>query len=489
MSESVIRLAHYTAGEWLAANGQEWTADINPSNATEVLARVPSADATVVNRAAEAAHSSFERWRATSGPQRAEILHRAANLLTQRRQDIATLVALEVGKPIGEALQEVDRGVVILRYFAEEAVHPAGIVIPAQQAGSLQFTLRQPLGPVAVISPWNFPVAIPLWKIAPALAYGNTIVWKPAEVASFTAARLTEVFAEAEIPAGVFNLVLGKGSRLGSALVNHAGIQAVTFTGSNEVGMGIAEQAARRNIKYQLEMGGKNAALVLADADLDQAARLVASGAMRYAGQKCTATSRAIVASEVGDAFLDRLQAEIQALPVAPAIDPGSAVGPLITSDALEKVNRYAEMGSQMGQVVIGGHRPAGEKLKQGFFFEPTVAADVPNDAPLVQEEIFGPLLVVQRARSIDEVISLANGTKFGLSVSLFTRDINAALRYIQDIQCGMVRVNSDTTGVDPHAPFGGMRASSSHSREQGPAAIEFFTETKTVQINPAGGR
>ncbi len=489
MSESIVHLSHYIAGEWLAANGQEWTADINPSNATEVLASIPSGDATVVNHAVEAAQAGFERWRTASGPQRAEILHQAANLLARRRQDLATLVALEVGKPIGEALQEVDRGVVILRYFAEEAVQPAGVVTPVQQAASLQFTLRQPLGPVAVISPWNFPVAIPLWKIAPALAYGNTVVWKPAETASLTAARLTEVFVEAGIPAGVFNLILGKGSHLGSALVNHVGIQAITFTGSNEVGMGIVEQAARRNIKYQLEMGGKNAALVLAYADLGQAARLVASGAMRYAGQKCTATSRAIVASEVSEAFLDRLKAEIRALPLAPAIDPGSAVGPLITSGALEKVGSYAEMGFKIGQVLMGGHQSDQEKLKQGFFFEPTVVADVPNDAPLVQEEIFGPLLVVQRARSIDVVLSLANSTKFGLSVSLFTRDLNAALHYIQDIQRGMVRVNGDTTGVDPHAPFGGMRASSSHSREQGPAAIEFFTETKTVQMNPAGGR
>jgi alpha-ketoglutaric semialdehyde dehydrogenase len=489
VSEPIVRLSQYIAGEWLTVNDQEWTPDINPSDATEVLARIPLGDATVVDRAAEAAYSAFAPWRAASGPERAEVLHRAANLLTQRRQDIATQVALEVGKPVGEAVQEVDRGVVILRYFAEEAVHPVGMVIPAQQAVSLQFTMRQPVGPVAVISPWNFPVAIPLWKIAPALAFGNTIVWKPAETASLTATRLTEVFAEAGIPRGVFNLILGKGSHIGSALITHTGIKAVTFTGSNEIGMGIAEHAARRNMKYQLEMGGKNAALVLADADLDQAARLVASGAMRYAGQKCTATSRAIVASEIGDAFLDRLTTEIRALPLAPAIDPVSAVGPLITSDAVEKVNSYAEKGFKMGQVLIGGHRPNEEKLKRGFFFEPTVVVDVPNDAPLVQEEIFGPLLVVQRARSIDDALSLANSTKFGLSVSLFTRDINAALRYIQDIECGMVRVNGDTTGVDPHAPFGGMRASSSHSREQGPAAIEFFTETKTVQINPTGGR
>lgn len=484
-----LQLSHYIAGEWLTLNDQEWTLDLNPSDTSEVLARIPSGNATLVDRAAEAAHSAFERWKATSGPERAEILHRAANLLAQRGQDIARLVALEVGKPIGEAVQEVNRGVVILRYFAEEAVHPMGLVIPAQSADSLQFTLRQPLGPVAVISPWNFPIAIPLWKIAPALAYGNAVVWKPAETASLTATRLTEVFAEAGMPKGVFNLVLGKGSHTGSALIDHAAIRAITFTGSNAVGMGIAEHATRRNIKYQLEMGGKNAALVLADADLDQAARLVAAGAMRYAGQKCTATSRAIVATEVSDAFLARLTAELHALPLAPAIDPTSAIGPLISSEALEKVSRYAEMSFKLGKVVTGGHRPGEAKFKDGFFFEPTVLVDVPNDTPIVQEEIFGPLLVVQQAQSIADALSLANSTQFGLSVSLFTRDINAALRYIQDIESGMVRVNGDTTGVDPHAPFGGMRASSSHSREQGPAAIEFFTETKTVQINPAGGR
>jgi acyl-CoA reductase-like NAD-dependent aldehyde dehydrogenase len=486
---SVNILSHFIAGEWVAASDGEWTADVNPSDATQELARIPSGHPEVVNRAVEAAHSAFAAWRAMAGPERAELLHRTASILAQRRQDLATLVALEVGKPIGEAAQEVDRGILILRYFAGEAVRPMGMVIPAQRAESLQFTLRQPLGPVAAISPWNFPVAIPLWKMAPGLTYGNTIVWKPAEVASLIATRLVEVFVEAGLPRGVLNLVLGKGSMIGPALVGHAGIRAVTFTGSNAVGMGIAEIAARRNIKYQLEMGGKNAALVLADADLAQAARLVAAGAMRFAGQKCTATSRAIVAGEVTDAFLDRLAAEIHGLPLAPATHPRSAVGPLITPEALEKVNGYAEMGARDGQVLIGGHQPTEDELKKGFFFEPTVFVDVPNDAPVTQEEIFGPVLVVQRARTIDEALALANSTKYGLSVSLFTRDINAALQYIQAIDCGMVRVNGDTTGVDPHAPFGGMRASSSHSREQGPAAVEFFTETKTVQINPVAGR
>lgn len=483
---SVKTLSHYVAGEWLTGGDGEWTTDINPSDATQVLAHIPSAQPEVVERAVESAHAAFAVWRTTAGPERAEVLHRAANLLAEIRQDLARLIALEVGKPIGEAGQEVDRGVVILRYFAEEAVHPMGMVIPAQRAESLQFSLRQPLGPIAVISPWNFPIAIPLWKIAPALAYGNTVVWKPAEVASWIATRLVEVFAKAGLPEGVLNLVLGKGSIAGPALTGHADIRAVTFTGSNAVGMEIAESAARRNIKYQLEMGGKNAVLVFADADLDQAAKLTASGAMRYAGQKCTATSRAIVAAEVAGAFLDRLKVEIQALPLAAATDPTSAVGPLITAEALEKVNRYAAMGSSAGEVLMGGHQPGEDRFKHGFFFEPTVIVDAPNEAPVTQDEIFGPVLVVQRARTIDEALALANSTKYGLSVSLFTRDINAALHYIQAIECGMVRVNGDTTGVDPHAPFGGMRASSSHSREQGPAAIEFFTETKTVQINPA---
>jgi len=481
-------LGHYIAGKWMIPRDEQWRPDLNPSDTSHVLAQVPQGQPEVVDRAVDAAHSAFPAWKALVGPDKAELLHKAANLLAQRRQDLGAVVALEVGKPIGEALAEVDRGVAILRYYAEEAVHPNGQVIPAQTAGSLQFSLRQPLGPVAVISPWNFPVAIPLWKMAPALAYGNTIIWKPAETASLTASRLAQVFADAGLPPGVLNLILGRGSTIGNALTSHTGLRAITFTGSNDVGMGIAQNAARNNIKYQLEMGGKNAAIVLADADLNQAAKLIAAGAMRYAGQKCTATSRAVVLAGVTDRFVDRLTSEIRALPVAPASDPKSAVGPLIAQDALEKVSAYAEMGAKSGQVVLGGRRPESEPLNRGYFFEPTVIINVAPDARVAQEEIFGPVLVLHQARSIEEAIDIANSTKYGLSVSLFTRDINAMLEYIPAIECGMVRVNGDTTGVDPHAPFGGMRSSSSHSREQGPAAIEFFTETKTVQINPARG-
>lgn len=480
-------LSHYIAGEWITPKDGQWSADINPSDASQVLAQVPRGTSENVEQAAAAAQTAFPAWKAKTGTERAELMHKAANLLAARRQELGTIVAQEVGKPIGEAVAEVDRGVMILRYFASEAVHPNGQVIPAQKAGSLQFSLRQPVGPVAVISPWNFPVAIPLWKIAPALAYGNTIVWKPAEVASLTASIIAEVFAEAAFPVGVLNLVFGKGSSIGNALVNHTGFKAITFTGSDSVGMGIAEIAARHNIKYQLEMGGKNAVIVLDDADVLQAAQLTAAGAMRFAGQKCTATSRAIVTANVADRFIAQLKKEIATLPVAPAIESSSAVGPLVTKDALENVITYAEIGARTGQIVAGGQRASQGVLANGFFFEPTIITGVTPDARVAQEEIFGPVLVVHEARSVQEAITIANSTKYGLSVSLFTHDINAALEYIHAIDCGMVRINGDTTGVDPHAPFGGMRSSSSHSREQGTAAIEFFTETKTVQINAAG--
>ena len=482
----IPRLAHYIAGEWVQSTVGAWSADVNPSSEQDILAQIPEGGPVMVDRAVAAAQTAARGWATTTGPMRAQMLYQAANLLAERRADLGALVAREVGKPIGEAVQEVERGAAILRYFAGEAVRPLGDVIPAQQAGSLQFSLRQPLGPVAVVSPWNFPVAIPLWKIAPALAFGNTIVWKPAETASYVATTLAQVLAQAGLPTGVLNLILGKGAATGEALVNHEGLRAITFTGSDATGMHIAEIAARRNIKYQLEMGGKNAALVLADANLDQAARLIAAGAMRFAGQKCTATSRAIVAQEALGPFLDRLQGAVRALPMGPATDEATAVGPLIARDAVERVHSYATSGAASGEVLLGGSAPKGGHFEQGFFFEPTVIVGVPPEAPVAQEEVFGPLLVVQPAHTLGEALALANGTKYGLSVSLFTRDVNATLEYIPAIECGMVRVNGDTTGVDPHAPFGGMRGSSSHSREQGPAAIEFFTETKTVQINPA---
>jgi aldehyde dehydrogenase (NAD+) len=371
----------------------------------------------------------------------------------------------------------------ILRYFAGEAVREIGEVIPAQTAGSLQFTLREPLGVVALITPWNFPVAIPIWKTAPALAFGNVVVLKPSEVSPHSATLLAETAEKAGIPAGVFNIVLGAGPAVGKALVDAPDVRGVSFTGSAKVGAEVAVAAARRNIRYQTEMGGKNVAIVMPDADLTQAATLTAAGAMRYAGQKCTATSRVVVAREVEESFYKALKEQIGKLPLGPTGDASCANGPVISDASRSRIT--GALSQHKAKPFMTVDVPKSDDYAHGYFMSPVVYRDVAVDSPLAREELFGPVLATFVARDADEAIQIANAAQYGLSASLFTRDIRAALKYIDRIEVGLVRVNGDTTGVDPHAPFGGTKSSSSGSREQGPAAREFYTEIKTVQINP----
>ncbi|HVR07379.1 MAG TPA: aldehyde dehydrogenase family protein, partial [Thermoanaerobaculia bacterium] len=436
-------------------------------------------------------------WRGATGPARGEHLHRWAGAVAARQEEIAQAMAREVGKPIAEARGEAARCVAILRYYAGEAVREIGEVIPAQAPGALQLTLRQPLGVVALITPWNFPAAIPLWKAAPALAFGNTVVLKPSEDSPHVAALLAETAAAADLPPGVFNVLLGDGAGAGEPLLREAGIAAVSFTGSAAVGARVATAAAARNLRYQTEMGGKNVAIVLADADLDLAAALTAGGAMRYAGQKCTATSRVVVARQVAEPFFARLRAQVERLPLGPVTDAAAAVGPLIRESSRHRVaaavaaaagtGAAGRGGGQGARVICGGAEPpADPRFARGWFFTPTVLAEVPEDAAVAREELFGPVLAAFTAGDLEEAIAIANRTPYGLSAALFTRDLASALAYVQRIEAGLVRVNGDTTGVDPHAPFGGLKGSSSGSREQGRAAREFFTEIKTVQIHPA---
>jgi len=386
-------------------------------------------------------------------------------------------VAREVGKPIGEAKGEVARCVAILRYFAGDAVREVGDVIPGLAASSLQYSLRSPLGVVGLITPWNFPVAIPLWKAAPALACGNTVVLKPAETSLFCAVLLAETAQAAGLPENVFNVLLGDGPSLGAAILDHKLIRGVSFTGSSRVGAIVAERCAKRNVKFQTEMGGKNAAIVLADADLKQAAALVAGGAMRFAGQKCTATSRVIVQWQVREPFQRELVAAIEALKVADPMEADCAVGPVITEQSQSRIeSALADAGSPAYK---------GSTPNSGYFVSPSLYTDVEPGSKLAQDELFGPVLALLVAEDLDHAIEIANGVEYGLSASLFTRDISSALKYATRIEAGLVRVNADTTGVDPHAPFGGVKGSSSGTREQGPAAKDFYTEIKTVQINP----
>jgi alpha-ketoglutaric semialdehyde dehydrogenase len=475
-------LRSFIGGDWRESSSGSWIADVNPSNADDVIGHVPAGTVDDARAAVSSASTAFPTWRALSGPTRAEYLYKWAAAIGARHEELAQLVTREVGKPIGEARGEVARCGMILRYYAGEAVRTIGDVIPAQAAGALQFTLRQPLGVVALITPWNFPVAIPLWKAAPALAFGNTIVLKPAESSSQSAIVLAECALAAGIPNGVVNVLLGVGEAVGSALISDAEVCAVSFTGSGRIGAMVAATAAHRNIRYQTEMGGKNVAIVLPDADVRQAAALTAAGAMRYAGQKCTATSRVVVAREIEDAFLTELRSQVAALPIGPVTDPASAVGPVISERSRQSIQRALdEMDAER---IIENAIPTSAEFGRGYFIAPTVVRGAAIDSDLAQRELFGPVLAEFVAEDVDHAIALANSTPYGLSASLYTRDLRSALTYIDRIEAGMVRINGDTTGVDPHAPFGGMKGSSSGSREQGPAAREFYTEIKTVQIN-----
>jgi len=485
-----LRLQSFVGGRFTPSGAPRAIPDRNPSDPEDLIAEAPAGDAADAAVAVAAGVGALPAWRGATGPARGEHLHRWAAAVAARQEEIAQAMAREVGKPIAEARGEAARCVAILRYYAGEAVRDVGEVIPAQAPGALQFTLRQPLGVVALITPWNFPAAIPLWKAAPALAFGNTVVLKPSEDAPHVATLLAETAAAAALPAGVFNVLLGDGPGAGEPLLREPAVAAVSFTGSAAVGARVAAAAAARNLRYQTEMGGKNVAIVLADADLDLAAALTAGGAMRFAGQKCTATSRVVVARQVAEPFFARLRAEVEKLPLGPVTDPSAAVGPLIRERSRRFVAEAVAAacgGGGGARVVCGGPEPpADPRFARGWFFTPTVLAEVPEDTAVAREELFGPVLAAFAAADLDEAIAIANRTPYGLSATLFTRDLASALAYVQRIEAGLVRVNGDTTGVDPHAPFGGVKGSSSGSREQGRAAREFFTEIKTVQVHPA---
>ncbi|MBI3962160.1 MAG: aldehyde dehydrogenase family protein [Deinococcus sp.] len=482
------RYRNYLGGEWVeAAAGQTYERH-NPADTRELVGLFPSSGPEDVRRALEAAAGAQPKWAGLSGPERGKYLHKTADVLERRLEEVARGLTQEEGKTIGEARGEVARGVTILRYYAGEGSRQVGEVIPSANPRTLLFTTRAPLGVVALITPWNFPIAIPVWKLAPALVYGNTVVLKPATLAPLTALRVAECFAEAGLPPGVLNIVTGSGSGIGRELVTHAYTRAVSFTGSNSVGKTIAQWAMERGIKYQLEMGGKNPVIVLGDADLPQAVELTVSGAMRSTGQKCTATSRAIVLEGIAKKFTDMVVERIKSLKLGPGADEATYLGPLVSEEQRRTVLEYIAVGESEGaRLLCGGKVPSDAMYSHGYYVEPTVFTEVTPQMRIAQEEIFGPVLAIMVAQSLDQAIALANHSRFGLSASICTRDLNAALEFASRIEAGMVRVNGETAGVEPQAPFGGFKASSSYSREQGRAALEFFTQVKTVSIDRAG--
>jgi aldehyde dehydrogenase (NAD+) len=477
---------NYIDGEWRPSESGQTMPRVNPARTSEIVGYTQRSTAADLEAAVQAAKRELAPWRKLSGPARGDYLFKAADILERRLSEIAETMTREMGKTLPEAKGETARGVALLRYYAGEGMRKTGDVIPSSDASALMYTTRVPLGVVGVITPWNFPVAIPLWKIAPALIYGNTVVFKPASEAAVTAAKVVECLHEAGLPAGVVNMVTGSGGVIGQALIEHPDIAGITFTGSEQTGRHIARIAAERGVKYQLEMGGKNPVIVAADADLDLAVEATISGAFRSTGQKCTATSRAFVQRGIYDAFKDKLVRRIRELAIGDGMEPGVWMGPCASEQQMRSVLDAIRLAKEEGaEVVCGGDRLTGEPHGEGLFVAPTVFEGVRPEMALAQEEIFGPVLALIPYDDLADAIRMANGVRYGLSASIFTRDIGAMLSFVDEIEAGLVRINAETAGVELQAPFGGMKASSSHSREQGQAAVEFFTEVKTVFVKP----
>lgn len=481
LGETILNYIH---GEWTPSLSGETDASLNPAYKSQAVGFIQRSTKEDLERAVEAAGQAKKAWRQLSGPARGEYLYRVADLLEKRLDEVAETMTREMGKTFPEAKGETARGVAILRYYAGEGMRKIGDVIPSTDSEALMFTTRVPLGVVGVITPWNFPVAIPIWKIAPALIYGNTIVFKPASEAAVTAAKVIECFHEAKLPAGVINMITGRGSEIGQGLIDHPGVNALTFTGSNEVGKRVALGAIARGAKYQLEMGGKNPVIVAADADLDQAVEATVSGGLRSTGQKCTATSRVIVQREVYEPFKQKLLERVKQLKLGDGMDPGTWMGPSASESQHRTVLSYIQKGIEEGATLLyGGREP--ENLKDGYYVEPAVFDHVKPHMTIAREEIFGPVLALIQAETLEEALALANDSEFGLSASIFTKNIGSMLAFVNEMEAGLVRINAESAGVELQAPFGGMKQSSSHSREQGQAAIEFFTSIKTVFVKP----
>ncbi len=478
---------NFVNGEWVGAAGEGTFSSINPADTRDVIGEFASSQVDDARKAVLAAHDALPKWKSLSGWARGEFLRKAADILESRLEETAQAMVRENGKTIAEARGETARGVALLRFYAAEGVRGRGEVIPSTNPRTFIYTTRVPLGVVSIITPWNFPVAIPIWKIAPALVYGNTVVFKPASVTPHCGTLVVKVLEQAGIPAGVINLVTGGGRSVGEELVKHQSVHGVTFTGSNGVGRRIASWAAERGMKFQLEMGGKNPIIALPDCDLEQATTLTLRGAFGYAGQKCTATSRAIIHAGIYDEFSRKLVEKCKALKIGPGKEEATFLPPVVSEEQHKSVLEAIQQGKKSGKLLCGGGVPQGEAFKHGYFIEPTIFGNVPPGSFLTQEEIFGPVLALMRARDFDEAIRLANDTRYGLSASIFTRDLNAVQDFADRIEAGVVKVNSETAGIEPQVPFGGMKESSSHSREQGRAAMEFFTSVKSVYMDKCG--
>jgi alpha-ketoglutaric semialdehyde dehydrogenase len=476
----------YINGKWFHPKSPRLVRNINPADLDDVIAEFPAATTEDVQRAIDAAQASFRGWKKTPGPERGRVLWRAADIARQRADEIARTLTREEGKVFKEAKGEVMKGISLLEFYAGEGFRMHGKTLPSEARDTFTYTIRRPLGVVGLIAPWNFPWAIPVWKSAPALVAGNTVIFKPAELTPATATLLTAIYEEAGLPPGVFNMLVGPGSVIGEALVNSPSLRAISFTGSNEVGGALYAKAAQRGAKVTCEMGGKNAVIVMADADLDKAAIAIHGGAFGSTGQRCTATSRVIAAPSVKDKLLERLVEGARKIKIGSGLDETVDMGPAVDEKQWKTDLDYLRIGGEEGaRLVIGGKRP--EHLDKGYFVEPTIFDNVGPHMRIFKEEIFGPVLSVTTAKSLDEALQFANGVEYGLTTSIFTENVDTIMNFVEEVETGMVHINEPTVGGEAQLPFGGTKATGVGEREMAEEGLNFFTELKTVFINYSG--
>jgi acyl-CoA reductase-like NAD-dependent aldehyde dehydrogenase len=482
-----MQLLNYIAGQWVPSRSGRTFRNLNPADTRDCVGEFPLSSAEDVALAVEAAAEAYRSWRLVPAPQRGEIVRRAGQLLRERKEELARAMVREMGKPLVEARGDVQEAIDTADYAASEGRRLFGYTTPSELPNKVNLSFRMPVGVCGIITAWNFPIAVPSWKIFPALVAGNTIIWKPSEDAPLCANLLAEILQEAGLPPGVFNVVHGD-AEAGEALVRHPGVRLIAFTGSTAVGRRIATLCGELNKKCSLEMGGKNPLIVLPDADLDLALQGVLWGAFGTSGQRCTATSRLLLHRDIAEYFLERLCAATQQLRVGNGLDEGVNVGPIINARQLERIEHYVELGRRQGaRLLVGGHRLTEGEYAHGYFFAPTIFADVTPEMTIFREEIFGPVLSVTLVDSLEHAIALANDSDYGLSSSIYTRDIVAAFRAIRDLEAGITYVNAPTIGAEAHMPFGGVKATGNGHREGGWTVFDIFTEWKTVYIDYSG--
>jgi aldehyde dehydrogenase (NAD+) len=477
---------NYTHGDWTDASSGQTFDVTSPANPSDVIGRFPASGPADVDDAVSAAADALPAWDHRPAPQRGQILRDAADLLVERKADMAETMTREMGKPVFETKGDVQEAIDTAYYAATETRRLFGRTVPSELPDKMNMSIRRPVGVCGIITAWNFPVAVPSWKILPALAAGNTVVFKPSEEAPRSGLLFVETLIDAGIPDGVINVVHGDGET-GAALVEHPEVDAVGFTGSYEVGTSIAETCGRLNKRVSLEMGGKNPMIVMDDADLDLALDGAIWGAYGTTGQRCTATSRVICHREVHDEFVSMIAEEAQDLVLGDGTDEDTDVGPLINQAALEKVERYVEIGRDEGATLEFGGDPSSVEGNPGFFYPPTLFTDVEPDMRIAQEEIFGPVLAIFEVESYEEAVSVANNTRYGLSSAIYTEDVRRSYRAMRDLEAGITYVNGPTIGAEAHMPFGGVKDTGNGHRDGGWAAYEFFTEKKTIYVDYSG--